>query len=575
MTTSPNLGPNLLTNPNFDANTTGWTAVNATLTRTKHSKLGMSWCANLAYSGSGTYMSLDDSPDTVTTPVQGDAYHGSAWIAATQQQVGKSAQVIVREKGGAQPSAETRSATTPITAGGVRLQVDHSVIEADRTALDFYVAILSPSSVGAVQVDSCTLQRVVTPPALPAAPTGLAVGSATSSSLTASWNTVSGATEYRLQRRLTSGATWSDVVTTASLSYVDSGLSASTGYTYRVAAINAAGQGAYSSEVAGTTSAPSGPTYIYFSTGSPWREDVSGMDVDAGSDAYIAKLDAAITNYGSIFLAGTPTWPQSSVSVFVVDGSTPSGQLSLNVASRERWWAGFTGVPIPAAAKGDGGSDQHVAIVDKRTMPWKLYGYWHFEKDYPGYPGYSAGMGDYRGATYFPNDGAGYQVGSTYLDACRSDGASLIGGLILKAEIVQGVIPHALAMVFPYTDGRSWAQGQASGGPTCMASACDNDCSRRGSPFIPLGTVLRMKSNAAWAPTTTAGRAIKLALQTYGARLRDTGGGVAFYAESLVAEGDSWASLLPSGGEVSGIVAGDFEVLKLPTLTSAAPGTCP
>jgi chitodextrinase len=88
----------------------------------------------------------------------------------------------------------------------------------------------------------------------PPVPTGLTVGSATSSSLTVSWSASSGATRYDVYR----GGTLVSSPTGTSL--VNTGLAASTTYSYTVRACNAANDcSAQSSAVSGTTSAGSPP----------------------------------------------------------------------------------------------------------------------------------------------------------------------------------------------------------------------------------------------------------------------------------------------------------------------------
>ncbi|WP_166021379.1 chitinase [Streptomyces chilikensis] len=84
-------------------------------------------------------------------------------------------------------------------------------------------------------------------PALPAAPTGVAVAGATSSSVSLTWNTVQGATGYTVYR----GGT--RVATTSGTSATVTGLSASTAYSFQVTATNAAGESAKSATVTATT----------------------------------------------------------------------------------------------------------------------------------------------------------------------------------------------------------------------------------------------------------------------------------------------------------------------------------
>ncbi|HEY0697740.1 MAG TPA: PHB depolymerase family esterase, partial [Micromonospora sp.] len=84
----------------------------------------------------------------------------------------------------------------------------------------------------------------------PAAPTGLAVTGTTTSSISLSWNAVTGAAGYHVYRggsRVTSSPV-------AGTSYTDSGLASGTTYSYAVSAVNSSGaEGARSATVSATT----------------------------------------------------------------------------------------------------------------------------------------------------------------------------------------------------------------------------------------------------------------------------------------------------------------------------------
>ncbi|WP_406473917.1 chitinase [Streptomyces sp. NBC_01615] len=89
-------------------------------------------------------------------------------------------------------------------------------------------------------------------PTVPATPAGLAVSSTTSSSVSLSWNTVSGATGYNVYQ----GGTKVQSVTGTSATVT--GLTASTSYSFQVTATNSAGESAKSTAVTGTTTAAGG-----------------------------------------------------------------------------------------------------------------------------------------------------------------------------------------------------------------------------------------------------------------------------------------------------------------------------
>ncbi|MFC9296351.1 chitinase [Streptomyces sp. NPDC057011] len=89
-------------------------------------------------------------------------------------------------------------------------------------------------------------------PQPPAAPTGLTVSGATPSSLNLSWSAASGATGYTVHR---DGAAPLSVTGTSA---TVTGLTASTTYTFRVGAVNAAGESARSAPASGTTTSGGG-----------------------------------------------------------------------------------------------------------------------------------------------------------------------------------------------------------------------------------------------------------------------------------------------------------------------------
>ncbi|MEV7340031.1 glycoside hydrolase family 18 protein [Streptomyces sp. NPDC093544] len=106
---------------------------------------------------------------------------------------------------------------------------------------------------GAYNVDDVSLVGPsVDPGQPPAAPTGLTAGTVTSSSVALSWSPVTGATGYAIYRNGVK------VQTATGTSATVSGLTASTAYTFQVAAVNDAGESPKSATVNATTSAGGG-----------------------------------------------------------------------------------------------------------------------------------------------------------------------------------------------------------------------------------------------------------------------------------------------------------------------------
>ncbi len=93
----------------------------------------------------------------------------------------------------------------------------------------------------------------------PPAPQGLTAQATSSSQITLSWNAVSGATSYQVQRSANGSTGWSQISTTTGsvLTYQDTGLSAGTTYYYRVSATAGGLTSGFSSTASAMTSGTS------------------------------------------------------------------------------------------------------------------------------------------------------------------------------------------------------------------------------------------------------------------------------------------------------------------------------
>jgi hypothetical protein len=101
---------------------------------------------------------LDDSPNSVDSPRQGDTFVGSVWVKADTA-AGKPVQVVIRANGGSTASENTASSPLTLTTGWQQVQVRHTVVRADRTSLELYVAQTDAASGDAFFVDSITLVK--------------------------------------------------------------------------------------------------------------------------------------------------------------------------------------------------------------------------------------------------------------------------------------------------------------------------------------------------------------------------------------------------------------------------------
>lgn len=93
----------------------------------------------------------------------------------------------------------------------------------------------------------------------PSTPSGFAAAASSTTAIALSWTAIDGATGYDIYRSSTSGGTFSrlgsepTVSSGATVTYSDTGLTASTAYYYKISAINDAGESAATSEVTATT----------------------------------------------------------------------------------------------------------------------------------------------------------------------------------------------------------------------------------------------------------------------------------------------------------------------------------
>ena len=91
--------------------------------------------------------------------------------------------------------------------------------------------------------------------AAPAPPTGLSASAVNASQIGLSWTASSGATSYKIQRSPDGSTAWTQVGTSSTTTFTDSGLIPSTTYFYRVLASNGTGISAPSNVASATTSA--------------------------------------------------------------------------------------------------------------------------------------------------------------------------------------------------------------------------------------------------------------------------------------------------------------------------------
>ncbi len=135
--------------------------------------------------------------------------------------------------------------------------------------------------------------------------TGLTVTSTSTSQLSLSWNAVGGANGYKVERSLSSGSGFSQIVAPLGTSHNDTGLNQGTRYYYRVRAFNGNGDGAYSS-VANNFTRPGQVTGLSATAASSSQINLSWNN-PSGTETGFQVYRSTASNMSGQTLLATPT----------------------------------------------------------------------------------------------------------------------------------------------------------------------------------------------------------------------------------------------------------------------------
>ncbi|GBU28822.1 hypothetical protein R84B8_02384 [Treponema sp. R8-4-B8] len=137
------------------------------------------------------------------------------------------------------------------------------------------------------------------------APTGINATAVSESSITVSWNAVSNATYYYIYRSDISSGTYTQVGTSVTTSYTNTGLTPNTTYYYKVAVYTALGMGVQSNSVSAITkqNAPTGVTATRASSSSI---TVSWNAVSNATYYYVYRSDSSSGTYTRVVLRRQP-----------------------------------------------------------------------------------------------------------------------------------------------------------------------------------------------------------------------------------------------------------------------------
>jgi len=144
---------NMLPNPGFEVNTTGWGVNSGTLTRvTSGQRTGAGAGQGVAAGGTGNYYYSDG---TISGATAGRRFTASFWIKGTGAAIGKTATAFMSEAGGAQGEDTTGThadQSIVLTGSYQKLTCSRTITQNDRTIVRVYVQ----QQVGAVNGDTIT-----------------------------------------------------------------------------------------------------------------------------------------------------------------------------------------------------------------------------------------------------------------------------------------------------------------------------------------------------------------------------------------------------------------------------------
>lgn len=329
----------------------------------------------------------------------------------------------------------------------------------------------------------------------PSTPSGLSASALSSSRVSLTWSASTddtGVAGYNIYRN------GGQVGTSASTSYTDTGLSASTLYSYTVSAYDAATNESSQSSSATATTDDAATSFSLgdtpFASGSSWNTPVSG------SATYTAIAWPASTGFNY-----SVSWDAYSPAVYVSQPTDPLVQV--DVPASWGYPAGNKAVRLPSGITGADGTDGEILIIDGTTV----HNFWQFNR---------TSDTTATASSYGKSDvltGSGWGSSSPFLSAgITAAGTSQFAGLLVQAETDAGEITHALQFVGDAALTRPGFTGEAIAGDG------------------PTGGGILQEGERYAIPTTTSmpsglsalGQKVFRALQTYGAFNIDIAGGV-------------------------------------------------
>ena len=134
-----NNGPNLIMNPGCETGTTGWEGYHSTLSQAPIPRSGNFSCM-VCLNPSFTNYTIDDSPNTVSSPLAGQLYVASAWVRSGPSNTGTTQVSLTLREHTTQGVIGPQTQGQPVTLSNQWQQVTSAhMLAADAFDLDIYI----------------------------------------------------------------------------------------------------------------------------------------------------------------------------------------------------------------------------------------------------------------------------------------------------------------------------------------------------------------------------------------------------------------------------------------------------
>lgn len=230
-----------------------------------------------------------------------------------------------------------------------------------------------------------------------------------------------------------------------------------------------------------------------FPADNSWNEDISKLPVAANSSAYVNSIGAAKKlhpDFGEDRDYGIP--------FNIADNSTPKYSVAFDYADESDKGP----YPIPDRPEIEGGSDQHLLVLQKDEC--KLYELYDATLNTDRGSGWTAGSG----AIWDLKSNALRPEGWTSADAA---GLPILPGLVRYEEVSAGAINHAIRFTAPKTQ-RAYIH------PATHFASSSTDAS-----LPPMGLRVRLKADYDVSKLGPQAKVIATAMKKYGMILADNG----------------------------------------------------